>query len=564
MMQHLRALTLAAGAALAVGADCGGKAAVGGLAGPAAWKGGGLNITGAKVEVSHNAGVSLVSSDNACEDWNPDGFKVLHLLGKTVSYKLDLSKVGCGCNVALYLIEYPAKDWSGNPSKGSCDYSPYYCDANQVCGQWCPEIDIMEANNHAFQSTPHKCDAPTKEGHYSNCDRNGCAQNTRTMGNAYGPGGGFTIDTTRPFNVSTAFNAQGWTLTGMVTTLRQEGRQVVMDHAACDPGYLAQAGSAIQKGMSLRITYWGDTAETMNWMDVPPCGPEACEGANGGPGTISHIVIDPPEEPLVATTTPAPATTAMPLFPVVPTLAPVTTALAVTTPAPAPAPAQPVPGQVCAKAWTQCGGNGYTGPTCCTSDSHCVRYNDWYSQCVAKPMPAPRPTPPPTTPAPTPAPTPPPPAARARGAPEEEHVRVRKLAVSCAGNTLKLGLACAGLYLLAVLLAWLFPGFVPAAQDDLLCEWVAMIPVQPGCLTRTLSAPFRACGYESAEGVCHARVQEVGKAAQSVNRAIYSSAKRCDDVVREACCGAWTQSSSAGDVASPRPLDSQRRRIVRR
>ncbi|KAK3309214.1 glycoside hydrolase family 6 protein [Chaetomium strumarium] len=38
--------------------------------------------------------------------------------------------------------------------------------------------------------------------------------------------------------------------------------------------------------------------------------------------------------------------------------------------------------QNCASQWGQCGGNGWTGPTCCASGSTCVKQNDWYSQCL--------------------------------------------------------------------------------------------------------------------------------------------------------------------------------------
>ncbi|KAF3923078.1 hypothetical protein ABW20_dc0105866 [Dactylellina cionopaga] len=37
----------------------------------------------------------------------------------------------------------------------------------------------------------------------------------------------------------------------------------------------------------------------------------------------------------------------------------------------------------CAALYGQCGGSGYTGPTCCTSGSVCVYSNEWYSQCLA-------------------------------------------------------------------------------------------------------------------------------------------------------------------------------------
>ncbi|KAH6914435.1 acetyl xylan esterase [Coprinopsis sp. MPI-PUGE-AT-0042] len=44
-------------------------------------------------------------------------------------------------------------------------------------------------------------------------------------------------------------------------------------------------------------------------------------------------------------------------------------------------PATTQPGN-CAAKWGQCGGQGYTGPTCCASGSTCTKSNDWYSQCL--------------------------------------------------------------------------------------------------------------------------------------------------------------------------------------
>nr|XP_036575920.1 Cellobiohydrolase II [Colletotrichum truncatum]KAF6782576.1 Cellobiohydrolase II [Colletotrichum truncatum] len=38
--------------------------------------------------------------------------------------------------------------------------------------------------------------------------------------------------------------------------------------------------------------------------------------------------------------------------------------------------------QSCGAAWTQCGGNNWSGPTCCVSGSSCVVNNEWYSQCI--------------------------------------------------------------------------------------------------------------------------------------------------------------------------------------
>ncbi|KAI8800636.1 glycoside hydrolase superfamily [Cladochytrium replicatum] len=38
--------------------------------------------------------------------------------------------------------------------------------------------------------------------------------------------------------------------------------------------------------------------------------------------------------------------------------------------------------QSCAAAWGQCGGQGWTGATCCPSGWSCVFSNNWYSQCL--------------------------------------------------------------------------------------------------------------------------------------------------------------------------------------
>lgn len=38
-------------------------------------------------------------------------------------------------------------------------------------------------------------------------------------------------------------------------------------------------------------------------------------------------------------------------------------------------------GANCAAKWGQCGGQGWTGPTCCQSGSTCKASGTWYSQC---------------------------------------------------------------------------------------------------------------------------------------------------------------------------------------
>lgn len=40
-------------------------------------------------------------------------------------------------------------------------------------------------------------------------------------------------------------------------------------------------------------------------------------------------------------------------------------------------------GVQCAPEYAQCGGQGFTGPTCCVSNTTCVVANEFYSTCVA-------------------------------------------------------------------------------------------------------------------------------------------------------------------------------------
>lgn len=44
-------------------------------------------------------------------------------------------------------------------------------------------------------------------------------------------------------------------------------------------------------------------------------------------------------------------------------------------------PTNPPTNPSCAAMYGQCGGTGFTGPTCCSSGT-CTRTNEWYSQCV--------------------------------------------------------------------------------------------------------------------------------------------------------------------------------------
>lgn len=278
---------------LAVGrtdGSCLGSIGIGGIRDSLYVSGHGGDAHGDRLLLKHDSGVSITTS---CEhSWDPYGFMQFKLLGSTLSFTVDLGEVGCACNLAFYLIQEPSRGYSGRPSRGTCSSSPYYCDAANTCGQVCPEIDIMEANRYVFASTNHRCDEPADGSHYESCDKDGRAQNTKDMSSGlYGPGG--HIDTTRSFDVHTTFHSyDGYSLTGMTTSLRQGfWNQVVLDHSSVDRDYLSSLSSALADGMSLRITYWGSSAAAMSWLDQPPCGQTSCSGWNAGEAMISNISI---------------------------------------------------------------------------------------------------------------------------------------------------------------------------------------------------------------------------------------------------------------------------------
>lgn len=191
----------------------------------------GVAIAGGAMTMQHDYRgylVDLSAGDGCPQAWDPSLYdRRLQLLGKQLNYTVDLSTSGCGCNAALYLVGMPGHNSSQQPAPGQG--GDFYCDANDVGGVWCPEVDIAEANNMAYQATPHRCAAPTGLW-YPSCDKSGCGRNTyRHCGpSCYGPGGAYTIDTTKPFVVSTSFvtDASG-TLTNMTTVLAQGSARCV-------------------------------------------------------------------------------------------------------------------------------------------------------------------------------------------------------------------------------------------------------------------------------------------------------------------------------------------------
>jgi cellulase len=167
----------------------------------------------------------------------PGNFKNFSLLGKTLSYDIDVSTVGCSCNAALYFVSMPGFTQSGqaDPTSGR----DYYCDANEVGGEYCWELDTYEGNKYTVQTTPHKCDSAAGQ-HIWNCDRGGCGQNAWYADNkGMCPDGSCKINTSQPYNHAVTYVSTNGQLSRVHNQFTQNGKTFQFD-ACNDGGYLSQ------------------------------------------------------------------------------------------------------------------------------------------------------------------------------------------------------------------------------------------------------------------------------------------------------------------------------------
>lgn len=188
-------------------------------------------------------------------------YKIFKLKNKEFTFDVDVSKLPCGLNGALYFVEMPAdggtSKYPGN--KAGAKYGTGYCDAQcphdikfingeANCEDWnsdtatgrygtcCIEMDIWEANSISTAYTPHACTVQgqtrcegsdcgsNNPGKRSGmCDRDGCDFNPYRLGNRtfYGPSSNFRVDSTRPFTVVTQFITADGTDNGVLSEIRR-------------------------------------------------------------------------------------------------------------------------------------------------------------------------------------------------------------------------------------------------------------------------------------------------------------------------------------------------------
>jgi len=200
-------------------------------------------------------------------------FHQLELLGKTINVTIDLNGASCGCNVAFYLVSMPN---AGAPGSGN----DWYCDANGVGGNWCPEVDLVEVNQNSWHATMHGCSKPYSSG---SCDHGGYGVRFGQGHNDFGIGSDFAIDTTKPFVASLSF-----TDPGVAVSAHQGGRSTAQHIQDA-----SNVRDALNEGMVLTMSYWGSSS--MGWLDSPPCSsdPAQCPASV----TLSDISVSSGSSP---------------------------------------------------------------------------------------------------------------------------------------------------------------------------------------------------------------------------------------------------------------------------
>lgn len=228
-------------------------------------------------------------------DMSASNYHNFTLLGRELSYDIDLSKVGCSCNAALFFVSSVGYGKNGSAARG--DNAPYYCDANNIGGVWCWEMDSVESNKWATQSTPHTCDAPDN-GYISSCDRTGC-DGDRTRLNSFSvdpgamcPSSYCRIDTRHPFRIHQRYETDS-TSTKLIgiTNIIVQGSGALEWSVCPNALYLEQMSGPLSK-MRMVFQLWGEVAGGMSWLD----GKVGCSGAcntNNATVTFSNIEISP-------------------------------------------------------------------------------------------------------------------------------------------------------------------------------------------------------------------------------------------------------------------------------
>jgi len=172
-------------------------------------------------------------------------YVAMNLLGRTFSYTINLAGANCGCVAALYLV-----NMRQNGGPGNCG-GDFYCDANNVCGVRCAEVDIMEANRLVWKTTLHGA-------------WDGVGKHSELPSSSYGPGSQ-CINTDFPFQVKATVDGNG----GVIYVALTQGACSLSVPPVTYPGLFGP----YKAGMTPVVSYWYPVipGQSMQWFDGAVC-----------------------------------------------------------------------------------------------------------------------------------------------------------------------------------------------------------------------------------------------------------------------------------------------------
>jgi len=215
------------------------------------------------MNLNYGVGGSLrlsTSSTGTSGNWS-----YVDVLGKTVSWTVDLSNVPCGLNATFYSVVLE----QGEGYRDACATFPSTT-----------ELDYMEANRYAWHTTLHRgkndCGSAPPIGY------GGTISDSRYLfkdlvGNTptnalYGPGDTYQINTLLPFNASISFQTESDVLVRVMVKLGQGDHAIgqSFDHTNEEyPGWLENVGKEI---VDRNVWVWSLWTGNLNWLESPPCG----------------------------------------------------------------------------------------------------------------------------------------------------------------------------------------------------------------------------------------------------------------------------------------------------
>ena len=135
--------------------------------------------------------------------WLDVEYEKFELLGKSLSFTIDVSEVPCGCNAAVYLVQM---DRPTEEASAYCDIQGFDDSSMEAC----TELDLIEGNQKGLQSTLHTAQGKGEDG---KCNQDGCAHNWGRYAEsraAYGlpntkGAAEHVIDSSRPMHITASF-----------------------------------------------------------------------------------------------------------------------------------------------------------------------------------------------------------------------------------------------------------------------------------------------------------------------------------------------------------------------